>query len=303
MELTSQALNWWPSPAKLNLFLHINGRYDNGYHQLQSLFQLVDFGDQLAFQPNQSGHITLATDMPDVPPENNLIIRASLLLKEYAKQHTTAGKQNQVDTLGCTIHIDKRLPMGGGIGGGSSNAATCLVALNFLWELGLSSAELQKIGLTLGADVPIFVNGHSAFAEGVGEKLQNITLPEQHYLVVFPDCHVSTAQIFQHPDLPRNTAKIAISDYNFDNTKNDCQQLVCDLYPNVANTLHWLIEYAPSRMTGTGACVFAIFEQPEYAMQVQAKLPQGTSSFIARGVNTSPLHTHLQSLQSKKIAR
>ncbi len=291
MVLEQSNLAWWPSPAKLNLFLHINGRYDNGYHQLQSLFQLLDVGDELAFEINQTGVIDLATPIPGVENADNLIIKAAEKLK------AAFIDKNDIEdnrALGCTIYLRKRLPMGGGIGGGSSNAATTLVALNHLWQSGFNRDELKHIGLSLGADVPIFIHGKTAFAEGVGDKLESVNLAEQYYLVVFPNCHVSTAQIFGHPDLPRNTAKINFNDYKFDNTHNDCQQLVCELQPNVANTLHWLLEYAPSRMTGTGACVFAVFEKRLEAVNVQSLLPKDSISFVAQGLNMSPLYTHLQ---------
>ena len=184
--------------------------------------------------------------------------------------------------------------MGGGIGGGSSNAATTLVVLNHLWGCQLTEAELSKLGLSLGADLPIFIQGNTAFAEGVGEKLQPVSLPKKSYLVVFPDSHVSTAEVFSLEELPRNMPKINFSDYSFANTHNDCQQLVCDRYPNVAKALHWLLEYAPSRMTGTGACVFAMFEHHQEALDVQNLLPKGTTSFVANGVNTSLLHSQIQ---------
>ncbi|MGJ8682236.1 4-(cytidine 5'-diphospho)-2-C-methyl-D-erythritol kinase [Paraglaciecola sp.] len=285
---TKPQLTWWPSPAKLNLFLHINGRYENGYHQLQSLFQLLDFGDELAFEINKSGRITLATPIDGVPDEDNLIVKAAKLLQSQSPSAL-------VNKLGCHIHLKKRLPMGGGIGGGSSNAATTLVALNKLWDINLPQDQLAKLGLSLGADVPIFVQGKTAFAEGVGELLKPVELSESYYLVVFPNCHVSTADIFGQADLPRNTAKIEFSDYKFDNTHNDCQELVCKLYPDVANTLQWLLEYAPSRMTGTGACVFAMFKQHQEALNIQALLPKGSINFVAKGLNISPLYTHLQS--------
>ncbi|MEP1445072.1 MAG: 4-(cytidine 5'-diphospho)-2-C-methyl-D-erythritol kinase [Paraglaciecola sp.] len=278
---------WWPSPAKLNLFLHINGRYENGYHQLQSLFQILDYGDELAFDVNSSGKVTLADPIAGVADEDNLIVKAAHLLK----QHIPAALSTH---LGCTIHLKKRLPMGGGIGGGSSNAATTLLVLNRLWGCQLTETELSKLGLSLGADLPIFIHGNTAFAEGVGEKLQPVSLPKKSYLVVFPDSHVSTAEVFSMPNLPRNTPKINFSDFSFANTHNDCQQLVCDRYPNVAKALHWLLEYAPSRMTGTGACVFAIFDHHQEALNIQSMLPKGTTSFVANGVNTSLLHSQIQ---------
>ena len=285
--MNKHSLDWWPSPAKLNLFLHINGRYKNGYHQLQSLFQILDYGDELAFDVNNSDKITLLDPIDGVVDDNNLIIKAALLLKQSLPNTKT---QN----LGCNIHLKKRLPMGGGIGGGSSNAATTLLVLNQLWNCHLSEAKLATLGLTLGADVPIFIQGKTAFAEGVGEELQQVSLLEKTYLVLFPESHVSTAEIFSLPNLPRDTAKINFNDYSFANTHNDCQELVCDRYPNVAKALHWLLEYAPSRMTGTGACVFAIFEHRKEALDVQALLPEGSTSFIATGVDTSLLHKKLQ---------
>lgn len=285
--MTNDTLSWWPSPAKLNLFLHINGRYQNGYHQLQSLFQILNYGDELAFEINHTNEITLANPIKGVADEDNLIVKAALLLKQsLPDQH--------FKDLGCHIHLKKRLPMGGGIGGGSSNAATTLLVLNKLWNCQLGEEKLATLGLTLGADVPIFIQGKTAFAEGVGEKLQPVSLPTKHYLVLFPDCHVSTAEIFSAANLPRNSAKINFNDYSFANTQNDCQELVCERYPNVAKALHWLLEYAPSRMTGTGACVFAIFEQRQDALNVQALLPEGSTSFVAEGVDTSPLHNEIQ---------
>jgi 4-diphosphocytidyl-2-C-methyl-D-erythritol kinase len=305
--MNNPSLQWWPSPAKLNLFLHINGRFDDGYHQLQSLFQILDYGDELAFDINSSNEITLADPIAGVAVQDNLIIKAAHLLKETLLKETssketklkmTALKQRLLETkpkdLGCHIHLKKRLPMGGGIGGGSSNAATTLLVLNHLWGCGFSEAKLATLGLILGADVPLFIHGKTAFAEGVGEKLQQVSLPKKTYLVLFPDSHVSTAEIFSLPNLPRNTTKINFNDYSFANTHNDCQEIVCERYPNVAKALHWLLEYAPSRMTGTGACVFTIFEHYQKALDVQALLPQGTTSFVANGVNTSLLHRQIQ---------
>ncbi|GAC38032.1 4-(cytidine 5'-diphospho)-2-C-methyl-D-erythritol kinase [Paraglaciecola psychrophila] len=285
--MSNPLLNWWPSPAKLNLFLHINGRYENGYHQLQSLFQILDYGDELAFDVNTSNNITLADPIAGVADKDNLIIKAAHLLKSTLSDIKSKS-------LGCNIYLRKRLPMGGGIGGGSSNAATTLLVLNKLWNCHLSEAELIALGLTLGADVPIFIYGKTAFAEGVGEKLEQVSLSTKTYLVLFPDSHVSTAEIFSLPNLPRNTAKINFNDYSFDNTHNDCQELVCERDPNVAKALHWLLEYAPSRMTGTGSCVFAMFEHRQDALNVQALLPKDSISFVANGVSTSPLHRQFQ---------
>jgi 4-diphosphocytidyl-2-C-methyl-D-erythritol kinase len=283
-----QQLNWWPSPAKLNLFLHINGRYASGYHQLQSLFQILDYGDKLAFEINDRANVELMTPIEGVAHQDNLIVKAALLLQKEAK----IGQ-------GCKIHLKKRLPMGGGIGGGSSNAATTLVALNFLWNCKLNDTQLSELGLQLGADVPIFVAGNTAFAEGVGEQLYPVDIPQKFYLVVFPDCHVSTAEIFSAVELPRSTPKISFDAYDFAQTHNDCQELVCKRYPNVANTLRWLVEYAPSRMTGTGACLFAVLDTQKLALALQAKLPKGSVSFVANGVSRSTLHTALDAFKAQ----
>lgn len=277
------AIEWWPSPAKLNLFLHITGRNEQGYHLLQSVFQLVDLADQLAFEVNQTGNINLITPIEGVNNQDNLIVKAAQLLRPEKKAN-----------LGCDIRLKKCLPMGGGIGGGSSNAATTLVALNHLWQLGHSLDELAQLGLQLGADVPIFVQGNSAFAEGVGEVLTPMNLPSKTFLIVYPHCHISTAKVFASADLPRNTAKISIDDYHFEQTHNDCQEIVCKSHPKVAKILHHLLEYAPSRMTGTGACVFAVFDNLDHANEVLETLPDGCQGFVAKGVNRSPLHVFLQ---------
>lgn len=278
-----QKLIWWPCPAKLNLFLHINGRLPNGYHQLQSLFQLLDYGDNLAFDVTAKSEITLQTPIEGVPNEDNLIVKAARLLQ-----------QESGFSGGCDIWLEKKLPMGGGIGGGSSNAATALVALNHLWGCGFSLNKLADLGLSLGADVPIFVHGKSAFAEGVGEKIFPVVLETRYFLVAYPGCHVSTAEVFGDPDLPRNTAKIEWQDYRFEKTHNDCEKLVCNRYPKVANLLHRLVEYAPSRMTGTGACLFSVFDCAEKAQKLMEKLPENCLGFVASGVNHSPLHQQLE---------
>jgi 4-diphosphocytidyl-2-C-methyl-D-erythritol kinase len=276
-----------PAPAKLNLFLHITGRRPDGYHLLQTLFQMLDYGDELHFTANTSGNISLSCHDAQLAGPDNLIYRAALALKPLAKAEA-----------GVHIVLDKKLPMGGGLGGGSSDAATTLLALNQLWQLQLTSSELAAIGLKLGADVPFFVQGHSAFAQGVGEQLQQVTLPETIYLVVTPACHVSTAEVFTHPDLIRNSAVISVDDVlDLDNVRrwrNDCQPLVERLYPDVAITLQWLVEYAPSRMTGTGASVFAEFPDEPSARRALANLPANCRGFVARGVNRSPVLTALE---------
>ena len=267
-----------PAVAKLNLFLHITGRRADGYHNLQTLFQLLDYGDELHFSLRTDSEIHLRCNDASLANEQNLVMRAARLLQQ--KSGTTQG----VD-----IYLDKRLPMGGGLGGGSSDAATTLLGLNKLWQLGLTNDELAELGLTLGADVPLFVRGFTAFAEGVGEKLQQVNLAERVYLIVTPDCHISTAEIFQHPDLIRNTPAISAEQLLTATWRNDCQPLVERLYPNVAITLQWLVEYAPCQMTGTGASVFAAFPDQTSAQHALAQLPASWRGFIAKGVNQSPV--------------
>lgn len=277
----------WPAPAKLNLFLHVNGRRPDGYHELQTLFIFLEHGDTLHVEVlDGSLELTLSPALPGVPDEDNLIIRAARMLQARLPS-----------PKGARITLTKRLPMGGGIGGGSSDAATTLVALNELWQAGLDTEALAAMGVALGADVPVFVRGVAAFAEGVGEKLQPVTLPERWYLVVKPDCHVATAAIFKDPDLPRNTPKMGLQDLLAGEWKNDCEGLVKKRHPEVANALGWLLEYAPSRMTGTGACVFAAFEDESLAREVLAKLPDGLAGFVAKGVNISPLANTLQQVR------
>ncbi|AWL11498.1 4-(cytidine 5'-diphospho)-2-C-methyl-D-erythritol kinase [Saliniradius amylolyticus] len=283
-------LTRWPAPAKLNLFLHILGRRSDGYHQLQSLFQMLDYGDSLQFSADNSGQISLETSIAGVPNEDNLIVRAAKLLQQYAQT-----------SQGARIWLHKTLPMGGGIGGGSSNAATTLVALNYYWQLNLTTDQLAELGLQLGADVPVFVHGQTAFADGVGEQLKALPQPERYYLVVTPDVHISTAEVFGHPQLPRNTQPIAPEHYHFEDTHNDCQELVCQRHPLVAKALQALLEYAPSRMTGTGASVFAVFPRRDQAEQALQSLPASTRGFIAKGVNCSPLIRLLQQLTDSRV--
>ncbi|WP_166838032.1 4-(cytidine 5'-diphospho)-2-C-methyl-D-erythritol kinase [Rheinheimera pleomorphica] len=267
-----------PAVAKLNLFLHITSRRADGYHNLQTLFQLLDVGDELTFQLRADSDIRLDCNDPQLITEQNLVLRAARLLQQYSDCR-----------LGCDIYLDKRLPMGGGLGGGSSDAATTLLGLNKLWQLNLSIDTLAKLGLQLGADVPLFVRGFTAFAEGIGEKLQPVKLDEKLYLVVTPNCHVSTAEVFQHPDLIRNSAPIPYKEVLTADWHNDCQPLVERLYPNVAITLQWLVEYAPCQMTGTGASVFAAFPDQTSAQHALMQLPANCQGFIARGVNQSPV--------------
>ncbi len=274
---------WLPSPAKINLFLHICGRYDNGYHELQSLFQLLDYGDRLGFKfINSDAPFVLTQNIAGLQPSDNLIHKAAMALLPF---------KTRVQSV--EINLEKSLPMGGGLGGGSSNAATTLLALNHIWGCSLTTEKLAEIALSLGADVPVFVHGHTAFAEGVGEKLERVSLPKRFYLVATPDVHIATAEIFNHPELKRNTPKISAKEYSFEKTHNDCEVLVANLHSKVANLLQWLIHYAPSRMTGTGASVFAEFSNEADAIEVLQKLPSDVKGFVAAGVNLSPLHEFL----------
>ncbi|MGL5048998.1 MAG: 4-(cytidine 5'-diphospho)-2-C-methyl-D-erythritol kinase [Shewanella sp.] len=269
----------WPAPAKLNLFLHINGRRADGYHELQTLFQFIDYCDILDFKVTKTPKLILHSNMSNVVANSdNLILQAAKSL-----QQTTGFKG------GAEIWLDKHLPMGGGLGGGSSDAATTLVALNTLWNTQLSTDELANLGLKLGADIPVFIHGFAAFAEGVGERLQAVNPNEPWYLVIAPDAHVSTADVFQDPLLPRATPKLAIDSLMNQPWANDCQKLVVSKYPQVAKALGWLVEYAPARMTGTGACVFGEFTQKQQALAALAKLPSEMQGFVAQGMNLSPL--------------
>ncbi|MFM2585891.1 4-(cytidine 5'-diphospho)-2-C-methyl-D-erythritol kinase [Vibrio campbellii] len=277
----------WPSPAKLNLFLYINGRTENGYHELQTLFQFVDHGDELTIQANDSGEITISPEIEGVPLKDNLIWKAATALQRFANC-----------SYGAHIDLHKILPMGGGIGGGSSNAATTLVALNYLWQTNLSDDELAEIGLALGADVPVFVRGFSAFAEGVGEKLSPAHPDEKWYLVVRPNVSIATADIFGHPDLTRNTPKRDLETLLNTPSVNDCEKIVRMLYPEVDKQLSWLLQYAPSRLTGTGSCIFAEFSSKSEAETILAQLSDKVSAFVAQGRNISPLKETLAEYQS-----
>ena len=274
----------FPSPAKLNLFLYINGKLPNGYHELQTLFQFLDFGDWLEMSiREEDNQIVLTPEIPNLKTEDNLIYRAAKLLQEKANIQ-----------FGANIHLDKILPMGGGVGGGSSNAATTLVALNDLWKTGLTTEELAQLGLSLGADVPIFVHGKAAFAEGVGEQITYCEVPEKWYVVLKPNVSISTAVIFSDPDLPRQTPKKPLSQLLQEEYANDCEKVVRDHYSEVEELLNWLVKYAPARLTGTGACVFAEFDDEKSAQWVLEAKPQNCFGFVAKGLNLSPLHAMLQ---------
>lgn len=274
------------SPAKINWFLHITGQRENGYHELQTLFQFIDLYDRMTFSLTQLDEITLTGDDAGVAPADNLIYKAASLLKPY-----------RTTNMGVCINTLKQIPMGGGLGGGSSNAATTLLALNQLWQCALSNAQLMSMGLQLGADVPIFIHGKTAFAEGVGETLFDTHIASQFLLIALPEqCHISTQDIFSAPELVRNTAKIDFNQYSFENTHNDCQPIATSRFPLVAKTLQWLLEYAPSRMTGTGACSFALFETQNEACSVAKNAPKDIKTWVVKTLPQSPVLSDLQTL-------
>ena len=274
----------WPAPAKLNLLLRIVGRRADGYHELQTVFQFLDHQDHLFFSARSDGRIVIRNPLPGVAQEQDLTFRAARLL-----QVKTHNKQ------GVTITLDKRLPMGGGLGGGSSDAATTLLALNQIWETRLNMKQLAELGISLGADVPVFIGGQAAWAEGVGDQLLAIDLPEPWYLILTPDCHVSTASVFASPELTRNSPRIKIRDFLEGERNNDCLPVVRKLYPQVAEALDWLDRHAPAQMTGTGACVFAAFPNEAAANDVFSQLPGDLRGFVARGTNRSPLLDKMRS--------
>ncbi|MFI0472886.1 4-(cytidine 5'-diphospho)-2-C-methyl-D-erythritol kinase [Halomonas sp. HMF6819] len=275
-----------PAPAKLNRMLHITGRREDGYHTLQTLFQFIDLQDTITLSPRADGEIALENDVNGVSFDDNLMVRAARTLLPYRRD------ANQ----GVSLAIDKRLPMGGGLGGGSSNAATVLIGLNRLWELGLSLEALADIGLSLGADVPVFVHGHSAWAEGVGEVLTPVTLDTPWFVVIHPGVSVSTPAIFQDPELTRASRPITMAralQGGAATWRNDCEATVKKRYPPIACALEWLEQFAPSRVTGTGACLFAAFETQRAANAVAEQAGQRYQAWVARGLNTSPLHDAL----------
>ncbi|MFA0439347.1 4-(cytidine 5'-diphospho)-2-C-methyl-D-erythritol kinase [Vibrio sp. 10N.286.49.C2] len=297
--MTAKQTTRWPSPAKLNLFLYITGRQTNGYHELQTLFQFIDLCDHLEITPNDSGTVTLSPDIDGVATQDNLIWRAATALQKYAISGALCANPGG-KSLGAHIHLTKILPMGGGIGGGSSNAATALVALNYLWQLDCTTDELANIGLALGADVPVFVRGFAAFAEGVGEKLSPAEPKEKWYLVVKPEVSIATVDIFTHPKLTRDTPKRDLPTLLDSLYVNDCEKIVRMLYPEVDKQLSWLLQYAPSRLTGTGSCVFAEFNSKESAEKVFHHLPDNVSAYVAKGCNRSPL---LETLANYQLAQ
>jgi 4-diphosphocytidyl-2-C-methyl-D-erythritol kinase len=286
-----------PAPAKLNLFLHVTGRRPDGYHLLQSVFQLIDRCDMLHFDLRDDGRIVRTTDVPGVPEEQDLIVRALRLLADaYARRHGRAAP-------GIDVAVDKILPMGGGLGGGSSDAATALMVANHLWQAGLSREELMALGLPLGADIPFFLFGETAFAEGVGEALQSVPGPDCWYVVIEPGVAVPTPAIFGAPDLTRDTKPVTISDFSrhlLDDCdpagfgKNDLQAVAARLFPPVAQAVEWLGSYGRARMTGSGACVFCAVSSESKADEVVAQVPSAWRAWKAQALAQHPLKSLLQ---------
>jgi 4-diphosphocytidyl-2-C-methyl-D-erythritol kinase len=274
---------WWPAPAKLNLFLHVTGRRPDGYHDLQTAFQLLDLCDEVGLAASSDGAIERLSGPAGVPADADLTVRAARALMPYCKGQ-----------FGVQIQLRKRIPAGAGLGGGSSDAATVLVVLNRLWDTGLDPGQLAELGATLGADVPVFVLGDSAWAEGRGERLQPIVLPDRWFLVIYPGVAVSTAELFQAPELTRNSPVITIRALFEGATRNDFEPIVRARQPAVAAAIDWLSAYAPARLTGTGSSVYAAFAEAAQAERIAARVPDEWHCFVARGVNRSPLHAALQ---------
>ena len=262
------------APAKINLFLHITGRRSDGYHNIQTIFQLLNYGDEMSFCDNDTGDIEITTNLMGIPKQDNLVFHA-------AKKLQTATNCRK----GCTINLRKQIPMGAGLGGGSSNAAATLVALNQLWQCNLSTSSLAQMGCELGADVPVFVHGQTAFAEGIGEQLSPLELPEKWFLVVTPDCHVSTSEIFSHPQLTRNSTPIKIRALDEGRFRDDRQKVVFAQYPAVEEAFDWLTPYGQPLMTGTGSSVFCRFDSESEANRVLLQLPNQWNGFVAQGIN------------------
>jgi 4-diphosphocytidyl-2-C-methyl-D-erythritol kinase len=273
----------YPAPAKLNLFLHVVGRRADGYHLLQTAFRLIDLCDWLRFAPRQHGEISLARAIPGVPADENLVLRAARLLQ----------KEGAVRT-GVEIDLEKNIPLGGGLGGGSSDCATTLAALNRLWGLGLPRERLAELGLTLGADVPFFLFGQNAFAEGIGERLAPLALPQAWYLLLVPPVAVPTRAIFAAPELTRNSKTIKISGFSAGFGRNDLESVVCRRHPEVARHLEWLRRFGDARMSGSGACVFAEFAAEREARSVHSRMPADMRGFVVRGLDRQPLAALLE---------
>ena len=267
----------WPAPAKINPFLHVTGRRADGYHELQTLFQFLDFGDELRITPTRDGNIERIGAAGGLPAED-LTVRAARLL-----QSATGTR------AGARIELEKHIPLGAGLGGGSSDAATVLIALNALWETGLARTELARLGLRLGADVPVFLHGRSAWAEGIGERLTDFPLPERWYCIVVPPVAVSTARIFADPALTRDHPPITIRGFSSSATGNDLEAVTCRLYPEVGEALAWLRRFGDARMSGSGASLFLACENREHAQRITDRLPSGNRGFVARGLARHPL--------------
>jgi 4-diphosphocytidyl-2-C-methyl-D-erythritol kinase len=268
----------WLAPAKLNLFLHIIGRRADGYHELQTVFQLVDLYDTVEIAVRPDGVIERVADLPDVPAVQDLTLRAAHVLKKASGT-----------VLGASVRVRKRIPMGGGLGGGSSDAATTLLALNQLWQCNLSRDDLAQLGLGLGADVPVFIYGQNAWADGIGEKLTPIALPLQWFLIIHPRISISTAEIFQAPELTRNSPRLTMRDFLQGGGRNDCEIVVRQRYPEVAEVFQWLGPRVAARLSGTGACVFASFNRAIDAERVAAHVPDNWTAFVVRGLDHGPI--------------
>lgn len=277
-----------PAPAKLNLFLHITGRRADGYHELQTVFQFLELADRLHFSAKADSEIRVEPELPGIPVEDNLIWRAATTLQQHA------GYER-----GAMIRAEKVIPEGGGLGGGSSDAATTLIGLNHAWKLGYSREKLAGIGLTLGADVPIFLHGHAAWAEGIGEHLTDLAPDEPWYLVLRPDCRISTAGIFGDPELTRNTPSLKICALSDPGLHNDCESVVRRKYPEVDRAMDWLSSFADARLTGTGSCIFAPFAERSEADAVLLNLPAEWEGHVTRGRNRSTLFEELYRLASR----
>lgn len=271
-----------PAPAKLNLFLHVVGRRPDGYHLLQSAFRMIDLADSLSFTLRRDGVIRRITEVPGVPAETDLAVRAAQLLRD------ATGIR-----LGADIAVSKHIPMGGGLGGGSSDAATTLIALNRLWGTRLRRSELAALGLRLGADVPFFIHGRDAFVEGIGEHMQTLSLTPTCYVVLSPGVEIPTREIFQSKDLTRDSEPIKISDFVEGTTRNDLQAAACKLYPEVLDAIEWLSFHAPARMTGSGSCIFAKFDGVTAAQKVVQSCPVRWKAWVAQSVDKHPLYDWL----------
>ena len=282
-------LNNCPAPAKLNSFLHVTGRRDDGYHLLETAFQLIDYSDMLHFKLRHDGQVLRSNDIPGVPEAADLVIRAAKLLQ------SNTGSQ-----FGADITLDKKIPMGGGLGGGSSDAATTLMALNRLWNTRLTRQQLMHLGLQLGADVPFFIFGQNAFAQGVGEDLTPLKTPDCWYVVIEPGVTVPTPAIFSSKALTRNSPSITVSDfqrYPQGNWRNDLQAVAVDLYPEILATLDWLKDYGDARMTGSGSCVFCACDSENTALEILKKIPKKPrmwNGWVAKALNEHPLTVWLE---------